>query len=224
MSLKKYMWIDLAMLAVIGFAMELLGVYFLNMLLIAKIVTTVISTLIMFVAVFRWGYKGLILAPILASATIISGLWMNPRVDYRQYYDWRLYIACILQLLSFSVNILWFKWIKDETGTCKKLYSLFGLCAIDGIISILVLSFSYFLISRRFLLYEFLAWDAIGYAVLMIGAFILSRQGTLVNVKKKMEAEKEEKKNDLEEDFKLNLDDTENLDQKEGDLQDGENS
>lgn len=224
MSLKKYRWIDLGILGIIGFTMELLGNYLMNVVFIAILVTNVISLLIVMTAVFRWGWRGLLLIPILAAATIISGRFINPKVDYRIYYDWALYLAIICQLLGASFSLLWFKKIKTEYETSKNLYCLFGLCAIVGIISILLLSFSYWLFSRRFLLYEFLAWDAIGYALLLVGCFILSRQGILVNVEEKLKMQKEEA--EREKNFQMDLSENieEGLEQKEGDFKDGKDS
>ena len=217
-SLKKYMAIDLIILTVIGCAVEFLGIFVFNKMLIAKAIPTAISLLIMMVATFRWGWKGLLVSPFLALATILSGYLINPHVDYRQNYDWKLYLAILAQLLSFAINLLWFKKVKDEQATIKKLQSLFALCALDCIVSLLALTFVYFIISLNLLIIDFAAWSAFAYVLLFVGAFILSRQGILVNVKKNLQNQRIEKEE--AENFKLNLPDEkeENLEEKKGDF------
>lgn len=212
------MAIDLIILAVIGCAVEFLGIFVFNKMIVAQAMTSAISLLIMMVATFRWGWKGLLLSPLLALATILSGHFINPQIDYRQNYDWRLYIATLAQLLSTAVNLLWFKKIKDEQATAKKLQFLFALCAIDCIVSLLSVSLVYLVLSFKFLLLDFAIWNAFSYAILFVGSFVLSRQEILVNVKKNIinkKVEREEAEN-----FKMNLPDEKenNLEDKKGEF------
>lgn len=211
------MTIDLVILTIIGCAVEALGIFVFNKMLIAAIITTSISLLIMMVATFRWGWRGLLISPFLALATTLSGLLINPHVDYRQNYDWKLYLAILAQLLSMSINLLWFKKVKDEQETTSKLQSLFALCAIDSIVSLLALSVVYLMTAFRFQLLAFAVWNAFGYVILFVGSFILSRQGILVNVKKNILSQKHEREE--AENFKMALpDEEENLEEKKGDF------
>lgn len=212
------MAIDLIILTVIGCIVEVLGNFVFNKMLIATMITTSISLLIMMVATFRWGWRGLLIAPILALATILSGRYINPHVSYRQNYDWRLYLATLAQLLSLAVNLLWFKKGKDEQATSKKIQSLFTLCLIDCGVSLLALSLVYLATAFKFLMFGFVIWNAFGYAILFVGAFILSRQGILVNVKKNLINQKVEREET--ENFKMNLPDEkeEDLEKKKGDF------
>lgn len=214
------MLVDLAILGVIGIIVEAIGIYAFNAMLTCVMMSTAFSLLIMFAATTRWGWKGLILAPILALATILCGRFLNPRVTYRINYDWKLYIATVFQLLSVSFNILWFKKIKDEYQTTKSIQLTFGLCAIDCIISLLVLSLVYLILAKKFLLLSFIIWNAFGYAILFVGAFILSRQNILVNIKKDL-IRKEQDRKEAEADFSLNLSDEEKLDEQKGDYKNG---
>ncbi len=214
------MLVDLAILGVIGIIVEAIGIYAFNAMLTCMMMSTAFSLLIMFAATTRWGWKGLILAPILALATILCGRFLNPRVTYRINYDWKLYIATVFQLLSVSFNILWFKKIKDEYQTTKSIQLTFGLCAIDCIISLLVLSLVYLILAKKFLLLSFIIWNAFGYAILFVGAFILSRQNILVNIKKDL-IRKEQDRKEAEADFSLNLSDEEKLDEQKGDYKNG---
>ena len=211
------MAIDLITLTLIGCAVEVLGIFVFNKMLIASMITTSISLLIMMVATFRWGWKGLLISPILALATILSGLLINPHINYRQNYDWRLYLAVLAQLLSVSVNLLWFKKVKDEKETTSKLQSLFALCAIDCVVSLFALSLVYLLTAFKFQLLGFVVWNAFGYVILFVGSFILSRQGILVNIKKNLISQKHEREE--AENFKMALpDEEENLEEKKGDF------
>lgn len=214
------MLVDLAILGVIGIIVEAIGIYAFNAMLTCMMMSTAFSLLIMFAATTRWGWKGLILAPILALATILCGRFLNPRVTYRINYDWKLYIATVFQLLSVSFNILWFKKIKDEYQTTKSIQLTFGLCAIDCIISLLVLSLVYLILAKKFLLLSFIIWNAFGYAILFVGAFVLSRQNILVNIKKDL-IRKEQDRKEAEADFSLNLSDEEKLDEQKGDYKNG---
>lgn len=214
------MLVVLAILGVIGVIVEAIGIYAFNAMLTCVMMSTAFSLLIMFAATARWGWKGLILAPILALATILCGRFLNPRVTYRINYDWKLYIATVFQLLSVSFNILWFKKIKDEYQTTKSIQLTFGLCAIDCIISLLVLSLVYLILAKKFLLLSFIIWNAFGYAILFVGAFILSRQNILVNIKKDL-IRKEQDRKEAEADFSLNLSDEEKLDEQKGDYKNG---
>ncbi len=212
------MAIDLIILTVVGCAVEFLGIFVFNKMLVAKMIATAISLLIMLVATFRWGWKGLLLSPLLALSTILSGYLINPQVTFRQNYDWRLYLAVLAQLLSMAINLLWFKKVKDERETIKSLQSLFALCAIDCVVSLLALSLVYFMTAFTFSLLGFIIWNAFGYVILFVGAFILSRQGILVNVKKNLINQRIEREE--AEDFKLNLPDEkeDNLEKKKGDF------
>lgn len=225
MSLKKYMLVDIIILGIIGCAVEVLGVYVFNLMLTAQAITTAISLLMMIVSTTRWGWKGLILAPFLALATILSGMLLNPHELYRANYNWQLYIATLFQLLSISVNLLWYKKVKDEEETFKKLSSIFGMCAIDCLVSLLVVTIIYYFCSFQFLFLGFIVWNSFGYILVFVGAFILSRQGILVNVKKNLLKRKQENEKEL--DFKLNISDDveeENLEKERVNFKDGKDN
>jgi hypothetical protein len=74
MSLKKYMVIDLIMLGFIGALLEGVGTNTGYFLLAGHTPTTILSLLIMVLAITRWKWWGLILAPVLALGNYIGGL------------------------------------------------------------------------------------------------------------------------------------------------------
>ena len=182
MSLKKYMFVDLLTSAIIGILVEFLGVFVLNKLIYAMIIPFAISLLIMMVVTTRWGSWGLVIVPVLALSTVLSGRLINPHEQFKLLYDWKLYISLIFSLSTFSLNYLWFKIFND-----KKIKQTMGtlslLGVIDIIISTLMLVLIYYMLTSRNLIMAFPAWGLYGYAILIIGTCILFKQGVLVDVK-----------------------------------------
>lgn len=222
-SLKKYMCIDLGVLIVIGCAVEVLGIYIFNKMLTAEMITSAFSLLITVVAITRWGWKGLFVTPFLALATLLSGRLMNPHTEFRELYDWKLYVATLFQLLSLSVNFIWYKKYRSEEKTFKTLSSVFLITLLDSAVSLIVLSLVYLACSFRFMILGFLIWNAFAYALLLLGTLILGRQNILVNVKRALIAQKKEL--EFEKNFKFSLEEekqTENSLEKKGDFKDGQ--
>ena len=93
-SVKKYMIVDLVMLAVIGFILEFLCVKFSGTVLYAAPSVT-IALLIAFIAVTRWNLWGLLICPVLALATLGGGSQIE--ISYMSaVYDYKLYISMII--------------------------------------------------------------------------------------------------------------------------------
>ena len=182
MSLKKYMFVDLLTSAIIGILVESLGVFVLNKLIYAMIIPFAISLLIMMVVTTRWGSWGLVIVPVLALSTVLSGRLINPHEQFKLLYDWKLYISLIFSLSTFSLNYLWFKIFND-----KKIKQTMGtlslLGVIDIIMSTLMLVLIYYMLTSQNLIMAFPIWGLYGYAILIIGTCILFKQGVLVDVK-----------------------------------------
>ena len=206
MSLKKYMFVDLLTSAIIGILVEFLGVFVLNKLIYAMIIPFAISLLIMMVVTTRWGSWGLVIVPVLALSTVLSGRLINPHEQFKLLYDWKLYISLIFSLSTFSLNYLWFKIFND-----KKIKQTMGtlslLGVIDIIISTLMLVLIYYLLTSRNLIMAFPAWGLYGYAILIIGTCILFKQGVLVDVKSTLKENYVERIE--EEEFRMVLEDEE---------------
>ena len=204
MSLKKYMFIDLLTTAIIGILVEFLGVFVLNKLIYATIIPFAISLLIMMVVTTRWGSWGLLLVPVLALSTVLSGRLINPREEFRVLYDWKLYLSIMFALSTFSLNYFWFKKRKDKKETMG---SLSLLAMLDIIAATLMLVLVYYLLTSQDLILAFPIWGLYGYAILIIGTCILNRQNVLVNVKKTLLERQVERIE--EEDFHMVLDEDE---------------
>ncbi|MDE7385446.1 MAG: hypothetical protein K2M84_06780 [Anaeroplasmataceae bacterium] len=222
MKLKKYMLIDLSLLIGIGVVIEALGIFAFNFMLRATVITSAVSLLVMVVAITRWRWKGLICAPFLALATLISGRFFNPHLDFRSLYGWELYLSTLGSLLSLSVNLIWFKYI-DYNKTFKSIGLSLGLCLMDIFVSQLTLSLLYmaFTASKDFLILGFLAWNAFSFVLLLVGVYCFKRQNVLIDVEVDMKEKSQERIDDS--DFRLNIEE-ENVEKEKGDLKDGESS
>ena len=206
MSLKKYMFVDLLTSAIIGILVEFLGVFVLNKLIYAMIIPFAISLLIMMVVTTRWGSWGLVIVPVLALSTVLSGRLINPHEQFKLLYDWKLYISLIFSLSTFSLNYLWFKIFND-----KKIKQTMGtlslLGVIDIIMSTLMLVLIYYMLTSQNLIMAFPIWGLYGYAILIIGTCILFKQGVLVDVKSTLKENYVERIE--EEEFRMVLEDEE---------------
>lgn len=207
------MILDLLFLGIIGCVIEVVGIYAFNKMIYASMITSAVSLLIMFVATTRWGIKGLILAPFLALATVLSGRFLihiTEEINFRSNYDWRLYIAITCSLLSFAINSLWFKKISHKE-TFKYKGKMMLLVVIDILVSQIVLSFVYLVLRRTFLILGFATWNMFSFIIFIVGAFVLSGQNVLVNIKENLLEVEQFKK---EEEVSFNFDDVEEGEEK----------
>lgn len=190
-SLKKYMFIDLAMLTGLGILAEVVGLIGTSIMLTNAIPTFCFALLIMMIALSRWNYKGLIIAPIIALATFLTGrLYIEPSA-----YDLSMYFTILAGLLSTSVSLIWFRFMKP-----KELFKDPGftaLFAVSNIIAaVLVSTTLYYVINQNALantntafssvLIQFLVYDAFGMVIALVGIFVLRGQETLLDVKQKL--------------------------------------
>lgn len=197
------MIIDLIILTIVGCVIEIIGMIAFNKMLYASVMGSACSLLIMLIATTRWQNKGLFIAPFLALATVLSGKFLVGNPAFAVNYDWKLYIAIVLSLLSFGVNFFWFKKFSYKRTFVKEKSKIFLLVFIDIIVSQLVLSLAYLALKHTFQLFGFLAWNSFSFAILAVGAFVLAGQGVLVNVKEDLI----ESKKQMEETTSFNFDD-----------------
>lgn len=205
MKFKTYRRLDLLIIAILSFGMELLTTYLTNNFLPTIAPYPVVGLLLTFVAVTRWGVEGLIIVPFSVFGNFISGKFMIPQKILRDSYN-LLWIVGILYISSVVSALLLYKkkgW-KHFTSSSS---SLLGLDAII-IGTALVLTTLGMVLFNLFagtklnfagvgqLLYSTLLYGSIGYAVLILGSLVLRSQGVLVNVKEKMITERNEVKNE----------------------------
>lgn len=210
MSLKKYMLIDMLMLGLVGALLEGVctnGGYF---VLAGHSPTMVISLLIMVLAITRWNWWGLILAPVLALGNYIGGLSINGVEGYNQIFNIQYYLSVTLGLLSSAIILLFYRFIGRKRITGNNM-ALFGLCLVVFILYEGVRFASYWIIGGRYLgVLQASLYDLIGLVVLVVGSIIVNLQGSLVNVKEKLIEENEERQARQKAQMELlNLDDEE---------------
>lgn len=212
------MMIDLIMISIVGFIIEALGIYVFNKMIYATVMSGSFSLLIMLLATTRWGAKGLVVAPVLALGTIISGRFFIENPDLRSNYGWELYIASTISLLSLAINCLWFKK-KNYRVTYRYASNIFILVLIDIVISLVTLSIVYLIFKQTFQLFGFLIWNSLGYVVLCVGAFALKGMGVMVNVKQNIIYNKELAEDEMTS-FSFDDEEEENSKKEEGELKD----
>lgn len=191
MSLKKYMIIDLSILCLISILLETLTTYLVNYMYVGAFPTTVISLLLTFLAIARWGYKGLIVIPFCAVGNLIGGQFL---VFKGVTYDWRVFLSVMLGLASLSINLIPFHRWKTNV-VIKNNYALCGMMIGNIVLYELVRGISYSFILRGtsvHLLSNAWGYDVTAMVILFVMGFILKKQGTLYNFKDKIIAEREQ--------------------------------
>ena len=229
------MGIDLILLAVIGCLLEGFATSF-SSLVFNGTPTFTFSLLIIYLAVVRWNLWGLLLAPILAVATIVGGK-LGIIEQYAAVYDWRVYISSMLGLLTVGLNVIFFK-----KYTTKKVINTTGMMIVLVMVNYLTYSivsfFTYRLMCSGTLTHsgyiEFFynvyeeekiiqksvnlcayvesafVYNLFGLAVAVIGLFVLRSQGVVNNVIDKLVEDKKNAELDryIESNFTLNLEDS----------------
>lgn len=191
MSLKKYMIIDLSMLCVIGLLLEGIGTFFVNYMYVGAYPMTVISLLITFLAVARWGYKGLVVTLFCALGNLIGGQFILLR-DVT--YNWQIFLSVLVGLCSMSINLIPFSKM-GTNPTLKNNWWFFGLMFGNFILFELVRGLVYAFILRGtevLILNNAVGFDVTALVILLVMGFILRKQGVLLNFKDKLKSEKEQ--------------------------------
>ena len=188
MSLKKYMLIDLTILGFVGAVLEGITSYYCFYSFAGHIPTTVVSLLIFFLAVTRWNWWGLILAPVLVFGNLIGALAVDSGdlTNYKVIFDIQYFISNVIALSTTSLVVLVFK----KLGTSKVIKSTglliatcFGIFAAYEVVR----TASYWIIGGRYLeIFNSTVFNLLSLIILIIGSLIIRLQGSLTNVKEKM--------------------------------------
>ena len=97
---------DLLTLTIIGGILEVFAVKF-GAFVFNGAPVVCISLLIIFVAVARWNFGALLIAPLLALTAFLGGIWTD--LPYIQaVYGWQMYIATFAGLAVVSLNSIFF--------------------------------------------------------------------------------------------------------------------
>ena len=228
------MGVDLTLLAIIGCLLEGLATG-MSSFVFNGTPTFTFSLLIVFLAVARWNLWGLLLAPVLAIATIVGGN-MGIIDRYAAVYNWKIYISTTLGLITVGLNVIFFK----KFGTRKVINgtgTMFLLVAFNYLTYSLVNFLSYRLLCSGTLAHSGIdlfyytviengvklqkcvnlclygesafVYNLFGLAVIVIGLLVLRSQGVVNNVVDKLIDDKKNAELDrqMESNFAFNLQD-----------------
>ena len=202
--MKTYMVFDLFILTAIGFVLEVFAIKF-GAVVFNGTPLSAFSLLVVFVAVVRWNWWGLLTVPFMALATILGGINIDYYYYYRMVYDWRLFLSLVLGLSVIGFNSIIFKKFKTKR-ILNNLGLFLSIIVLDYVLMWLVQAGSYALMtigagdmtvvvqvgestkeySIRWFAESGIVYNLFGLAVLVIGSFILRSQGVLVNAKEKL--------------------------------------
>jgi|GEM_PF-1895739 len=234
------MGVDLLLLAVIGSLLEGF-VTAISGLVFNGVPTFTFSLLIVSLAVVRWNLWGLLLAPILALATVIGG-GFNMVERYSLVYDWRIYISSLLGLLTVGLNVIFYKKYTTKKIVNNNWYMV--LLVIMNYVTFSIVSFLMYrllcsgtlahsgnipyihqyyeeeqLVTDTYNLCAFaenaFVYNIFGLAVSIVGLFILRSQNVVNNVVDKLVEDKKnaELNRYTDEHFSLNLEETAKTDE-----------
>ena len=211
------MVIDLLLLSVIGFVLELLCTRLLHGLVLPGTSFMFLSLLIVFIAIARWNLFGLIIVPIICLATMVGGSLIDiPKLRdiYSFTYDWQLYVSMVIGYLPLGINVLFYK--KDTKKIISSPFKMMGLCLLDYIIFSIVQLFAYrCLTCNGDILHQGqlvnslgqvyicnniesgAVYNLFGFTIAIIGLLILRSQGAVANVKQKLIEDKKNAELDL---------------------------
>ena len=102
MSLKKYMLIDLLILAIVGAVLEGVGTWACFYAFVGSTPTTIFSLLILFMALTRWRWYGLLTIPILAFGNLMGALSLDTGSieGYKDMFNLQYFLSNLLGLCS----------------------------------------------------------------------------------------------------------------------------
>ncbi len=206
MKFKTYRVIDLLILCILAFGIELLTTPCVNLFVPTIRPFPVLGLLLTLVAVTRWGLLGIIVVPFNTLANFLMGRFVLNAINYRASYDFLSFIFTMIATLSALIALLWYKK-KGNRGLYKDYGSMLGMIGtivlVNLLICVLYSAVGNSINGGSFSLDDFGArclgmflYNAFGYIALLIGTFILSRQDVLCNVKERLLEKKEERDNE----------------------------
>lgn len=198
------MLVDLFMLGALGFVLEFLLQRF-GYIVLPCSPFSYMTLVIMFIVVVRWNLWGLIMAPLLAWATVLGGS-LGEVNDIAAVYNWEAYISIVCGLLMFGVNVAFFR--KDTSNIVGSTAKLIGIIVLDYLLFTLMQVFVYRMITSGGHLFtqgvrevvrnsdgevvnvvvygeRGLVYNLFAFFVMLVGVFVFRSQGVICNVKQK---------------------------------------
>lgn len=209
MKFKTYRIIDLIILIVLAFGLELLCTWLENSFLGRIRPYPVLGLLFTLIAVSRWGWIGLIVAPFNAVGNFIAGRFMLRTASLRDTYTFLMLCLAIISNLTIAIYYL----IKQKKGINSNFHSISD--CLSDVFQIVLMNYAinallFYLLSLfnggkmqgvegiGAVLLSQLLFSVVGYIVLAVATPILGAQGTLDNVKKKLFDLKKEREHEKE--------------------------
>ena len=188
MTKRKFMIIDLSILAIIGVILESITLIFQfkygssgfykigDEIYYYFPISITLTPVLILIAIFRWDLKGVIISVPLSLTTCIIYNFFNPEA-----VSGYIYVIYIIGTLFIALNVLWFKVIK-KSKMSKNLglvliYSLAGYLLIAGGRSLVA---TFYKISFLGTLYEFLVQDLLSIVIGLVVISIIYFQKTIL--------------------------------------------
>ena len=214
-GLYRYMIQDLLLLTIIGGVLELFAIKFAT-IAINGTPFVCVSLLIVFIAVARWNWWGMLIAPIMALTAFFGGK-MSSASHYALVYDWQMYVATTASLLTIGLNVPLFKklttkkvvtsplilsivMLVDFALVCGVQWVVYRLCCSGTLLNSGEIIYYYdhvengikTRVSENLCRYgeSTFIYNLLGLAVLIIGVFILRSQGIVCDRKQKFVEDK----------------------------------
>lgn len=206
MKLKTYRVVDLAMISILAFGIELLTTLCVNMFIPNIRPFPVIGMLLALVAITRWGWIGIIVIPINTLANFIMGRFAIPAINYRQTYDWLSFLFTMVATLSVTVELVWYKnkgiknIYKDKITTVNMVGTIILtnliICVMYSALGNLISGGSFSIKDFGARVLGMLLYNAFGYVILLVGTLLLAKQDVLYDVKTRLIEQKEDRENE----------------------------
>ena len=219
MKFKTYRIIDLTMLCVLAFGIEIMTTALMNSIIpMGFSFYPVIGLFITVVAITRWKYRGLVVIPFNALANFIASVYMCKAQDY----DITRLIITMLSNLSAIVILLWYKkkGVKDTFNGLNGYLLSCGSIILTNIIGVLLISIIMGIVRSGSLnlsissIAEAMFLNAythvFAYVILLLGTYIFNSNGVIVDVKAKMLQDKKDRENEMKYYKNINKDTSDN--------------
>lgn len=206
MKFKTYRILDLTILVVLTFIIEMVATYCVNGFFHGIRPFPVIGMLMTLIAIARWGVWGIIIIPVSVLANFFTGRFLIGVPSYRETYDIVSTVFSFISTSSILISFLWFKKY-GRKKVFKDHYMLYTLIAtaigINLLLSVLFSSINYFYqdisniasdIGSRII--GMILYNSGSYIVLLIFTPLLAKQDVLADVKTTLIEKKKEAKNE----------------------------
>ena len=203
MKFRTYRLLDLFVLCILAFGLEILTTYLTNSFIGTLRPYPILGLLFTLIAVSRWGWLGLIVVPFNALGNFIAGRFMLRTESFRQLYSWSTLVFSFVSNCAALISLAYYKK-KTQKEVLKdsgnQLTMILTVCAISYVVNVILVFFANLFnpdVTITFnvfasILYTQFFWNIMGYVCLLIGFMILNKQGVFFNVKEKLLEQKKE--------------------------------